>query len=60
MHSYYTFESVHDGDHDGVVIGLSCELWGFLKYITLHYVTQFFPYQEYNVTVNFLCYVMYN
>ena len=29
LHNYYTFESVHDGDHDGVVrivIVLSCEL----------------------------------
>ena len=34
LHSYYTFESVHDGDHDGVVkivvvqivVVLSCEL----------------------------------
>ena len=29
LHNYYMFESVHDGDHDGVVrifIGLSCEL----------------------------------
>ena len=29
LHNYYTFESVHDGDHDGVVrifVGLFCEL----------------------------------
>ena len=32
LHNYYTFESVHDSDHDGVVrifIGLSCELGDF-------------------------------
>ena len=29
LHNYYTFESVHDSDHDSVVkivVGLSCEL----------------------------------
>ena len=29
LYNYYTFESVHDGDHDSVVkiiVGLSCEL----------------------------------
>ena len=33
LHNYYTFESVHDSDHDSVVkivVGLSCELWGYL------------------------------
>jgi len=38
LHSYYTFESVNDCDHDDVVrifVGLSCELWGFF---ILHYI----------------------
>jgi len=29
LHNYYMFESVHNGDHNGVVrvfVGLSCEL----------------------------------
>jgi len=29
LHNYYTFESVHDGDYNGVVrifVGLSCKL----------------------------------
>jgi len=33
LHNYYTFESMHDGDHDGVVrifVGLSCELFDYL------------------------------
>jgi len=45
LQDYYTFESSHDGDHDGIVrlfVGLSCELGGFLvyviDYITLHQV----------------------
>jgi len=32
LHNYYTFESVNNGDHDGVVrifVALSCELWDF-------------------------------
>ena len=58
--NYYTFESMHDGDHDGIVrlfVGLSCELGGFfslrhrLHYITLHCVEQFFYYQECNITL---------
>ena len=35
LRNYYTFESMHDGDHDGVVrifVGLSCELGGFFLY----------------------------
>jgi len=31
--AHYTFESMHDGDHDGVVrifVGLSCELGGLI------------------------------
>ena len=39
---YYSFESVHDGNHDSVVrifTGLSCNLWGSLiTYITLFYI----------------------
>jgi len=32
-HNYYTFESMHDGDHEDVVrIGLSCELGGLIIY----------------------------
>jgi len=45
---YYTFESVHDGDHDGVVrifVGLFCELGGLLI-IHSHYVAQFSSYWE--------------
>ena len=37
LHNYYTFESVHDGDHDRVVGILSCEPWLFtyvINYIT--------------------------
>ena len=33
LHNYYMFESMHDGDHDGVVrifVGLSCELGGLI------------------------------
>jgi len=37
LRNYYTFESVHDGDHNSV--GLSC---GFFNYIVLHYMEQFF------------------
>ena len=54
LHSYYTFESVHNSDHNGVdriFVGLSCEPLGFINFtssITLHYVEQFFPYQECN------------
>ena len=55
LQDYYTFESSHDGDHDGIVrlfVGLSCELGGYLvyviDYITLHYAAQFFYYQECN------------
>ena len=55
LHNYYTFEPVYDSNHDSVVktfiLGLSCELWGFinsLHYITLHYVAQFSLYQECN------------
>ena len=43
LHNYYTFESVHDGDNDGVVkmfVGLSCQLWGLF---ILHYVEHIFP-----------------
>jgi len=35
--SYYTFVSLHDSDHGGVVrifVALSCELWSFFIYIT--------------------------
>jgi len=42
----YTFESVHEGNHKGVVriiIGLSCKPWGCLFNVTLsrqlHYIT---------------------
>ena len=41
LHDHYTFESVHDSNHDGVVrifVGLSCELRGFFNYITLDYI----------------------
>ena len=41
LHNYYTFQSMHDGDHDDVVrifVGLS-ELGGLIIYITLHYIT---------------------
>jgi len=37
LHDYYTFESMHDGDHDGVVrifVGLSCELGSLIIYYT--------------------------
>ena len=47
LHNYYMCESVHDSDHNGVVrtfVALSCELWGLIIY--LHYMEQFFPYQE--------------
>ena len=54
LHNYYMFESVHDSNHDGVhviriVVGLSCEPWGYLFNVTLrhqlHYITWniFFP-----------------
>ena len=35
-HNYYTFVSLHDSDHKGVVrifVALSCELWGYLHYL---------------------------
>ena len=52
LHNYYTFVSVHDGNHDDVVrifVGLSCELWGFFNYIRLHHITgHIFLYQERN------------
>ena len=38
LHNYYTFESVHNNNHDSVVrilVDLSCELWYFFKYVTL-------------------------
>jgi len=50
LHDYYTFESMHDGDHDGVLrifVGLPAS-WLSIKlinYITRH---NFFPYQEFN------------
>ena len=34
LHNYYTFESMHNGDHDGIVrifVGLSCELGGLIN-----------------------------
>ena len=49
--TYYTFESVHDGNHSGEVrifIGLSCELQGFIIYIIYITWNKFFPYQECN------------
>jgi len=33
LHDYYTFVSLHDSDHEGVVgifVALSCKLWGYL------------------------------
>ena len=36
QHNYYTFVSLHDSDHNGVVrisVDLSCELWGLTIYI---------------------------
>ena len=33
LHNYYTFVSLHDSDHEGVVrifVALSCELWLFI------------------------------
>ena len=35
----YTFESMHDGDHDGVVrifVGLSCKLGGLIIYLIIN------------------------
>ena len=54
LHNYYKFESVHDGNRDGVVrifIGLSCELGGFCKYIILDYEEQYIYYQECNMSL---------
>ena len=48
---YYTLESVHNGDHDGVVrifVALSCEV------ITLHYVEHFFPTRSVMSTVQLI------
>ena len=50
LHNYYMFESVHDGNHDGVCrifVRLFCKLWGFFNY-RWHYVEHFFYYQECN------------
>jgi len=36
LHNYYTFESVYNSDHDGVVrvfVGLSCELGCLTSYL---------------------------
>jgi len=52
----YTFVSLHDSDHEGVVRifeALSCELGGFFIYLIvlinyLYYAEQFSPYQECN------------
>ena len=61
QHNYYTFVSLHDSDHNGVVrifVGHSSVLWGLIIYlVTRHnfpptrnviaiYAAQFFLYQE--------------
>ena len=54
LRNYYTLESVYDGDHDGVVrifVGLSYEPGRLISY--LHYVEQFFPYQECNIILHY-------
>ena len=53
LHNSYTFVSLHDSNHDGVVrifVALFCKLWGYL--FTLCGTT--FPYQECNVWCNFI------
>ena len=47
--NYYTFVSLHDSDHEGVVNVRSPFLQAvrlFTLISTLHYAAQFFPYQE--------------
>jgi len=41
LHNYYTFVSLHECDHEGVVtilVALSCELWSSFIYIALCYI----------------------
>jgi len=40
LHDYYTFGSVHNGDHDGAIrifVGLSYEPWGLIIYLITFY-----------------------